>query len=78
MSLSRGWLHTLGFSHLAILLGTAMLATVPGQMAFAHGGIIMHTKSNQAPTTELDPRRQAIIPIGAFAAAGNLMASARR
>lgn len=32
----------------------------------------MHTKSNQAPTTELDPRRQAIIPIGAFAAAGNL------
>lgn len=32
----------------------------------------MHTRSNQAPTTELDPRRKAIIPIGAFAAAGDL------
>ena len=72
MSRSRGWLPILGPSLLAILLGAARLAAVPGQMAFAHEGIAMHTKSDQAPATELDPRRQAIIPIAAFAAAGDL------
>lgn len=32
----------------------------------------MNSNANQASTTELDARQQAIIPIGAFAAAGNM------
>ncbi|WP_313138804.1 carboxymuconolactone decarboxylase family protein [Stenotrophomonas sp.] len=58
--------------HLATLLGAAMLAAAPGQMAFANEGAAMNSNANHAFTTELDARQQAIIPIGAFAAAGNI------
>ena len=58
--------------HLASLLGAAMLAAAPGQMAFAHEGAAMNSNANHASPTELDARQQAIIPISAFAAAGNM------
>lgn len=57
---------------LACLMGAAMLASCPGQMAFAHEGAAMNVTSNGGSTTELDARQQAIIPISASAAAGNM------
>lgn len=57
---------------LACLMGAAMLASGPGQMAFAHEGAAMNVTSNGGSTTELDARQQAIIPISASAAAGNM------
>jgi alkylhydroperoxidase/carboxymuconolactone decarboxylase family protein YurZ len=59
-------------SRLACLLGAAMLASGPGQMAFAYEGAAMNVKSNGGSTTELDTRQQTIIPISASAAAGNM------
>jgi len=59
-------------SRLACLLGAAMLASGPGQMAFAFEGAAMKVKSNGGSTTELDTRQQAIIPISASAAVGNM------
>ena len=59
-------------SRLVCLMGAAMLASGPGQMAFAYEGAAMNVKSNTGSTTELDTRQQAIIPISASAAAGNM------
>lgn len=59
-------------SRLACLLGAAMLASGPGQMAFAYEGAAMNVRSNGGTTIELDTRQQAIIPISASAAAGNM------
>ncbi|MEN5426233.1 carboxymuconolactone decarboxylase family protein [Stenotrophomonas pennii] len=59
-------------SRFACLMGAAMLASGPGQMAFAYEGAAMNVKSNGGSTTELDTRQQAIIPISASAAAGNM------
>jgi len=42
------------------------------QMAFAYEGAAMNVTSNGGSTTELDARQQAIIPISASAAAGNM------
>jgi len=53
-------------------MGAAMFASGPGQMAFAYEGAAMNVKSNGGSTTELDTRQQAIIPISASAAAGNM------
>jgi len=57
---------------LACLMGAAMLASGPGQMAFAYEGAAMNVTSNGGSTTELDARQQSIIPISASAAAGNM------
>lgn len=57
---------------LACLMGAAMFASGPGQMAFAYEGAAMNVKSNGGSTTELDTRQQALIPIRASAAAGNM------
>lgn len=59
-------------SRLASLMGAAMLASGPGQMAFVYEGAAMNVTSNGGCTSELDARQQAIIPISASAAAGNM------
>ena len=42
-------------SRLACLLGAAMLASGPGQMAFAYEGAAMNVRSNGGTTIELTP-----------------------
>jgi len=53
-------------------MGAAMLASARGQTAFVHEGATMTVESSGDSANELDSLQHGIIPISAFAAAGNM------